>query len=92
MEQTGLVLNETGLNYEKRCSSSVPNVRTSTVTLRSLLSEINALKEKIRQLEERAQTLQRANSEVVDLTGDVSFDSTVSVHSSDITEDIPNGI
>ena len=92
MEQTGLVLNETGLIYGRRRSSSVPNVPTSTVTLRSLLSEINALKEKIRQLEERVQTLERANSEVVDLTGDVSFDSTVSVHSSDMSEKIPNGI
>ena len=92
MEQTGLVLNETGLIYERRRSSSVPNVPTSAVTLRSLLSEINALKEKIRQLEERVQTLERANSEVVDLTGDVSFDSTVSVHSSDMSEEIPNGI
>ena len=92
MEQTGLVLNETGLIYERRRSSSVPNVPASTVTLRSLLSEINALKEKIRQLEERVQTLERANSEVVDLTGDVSFDSTVSVHSSDMSEEIPNGI
>ena len=92
MEQTGLVLNETGLIYERRRSSSVPNVPTSTVTLHSLLSEINALKEKIRQLEERVQTLERANSEVVDLTGDVSFDSTVSVHSSDMSEEIPNGI
>ena len=50
MEQTGLVLNETGLIYERRRSSSVPNVPASTVTLRSLLSEINALKEKTRQL------------------------------------------
>ena len=92
MKQTGLVLNEDGLVYERRRSSSVPNARTSTVTLGSLLFEINALKEKIRQLEERVQTLERANSEVVDLTGDVSFDSTMSVHSSDMYEDIPNGI
>ena len=92
MEQTGLVLNETGLIHGRRRSSSVPNVPNSTVTLRSLLSEINALKEKIRQLEERVQTLERANSEVVDLTGDMSFDSTVSVNSSDMSEEIPNGI
>ena len=57
MEQTGLVLHETGLFYEGRCSSSFPNVRTSTVTLRSLFSEINVLREKIRQLGERVQTL-----------------------------------
>ena len=92
MEQTGLVLNETGLIYERRRSSFVPNVPASTVTLRSLLCEINALKEKIRQLEERVQTLERANSEVVDLTGDVSFDSMVSVHSSDMSEEILNGL
>ena len=92
MEQTGLVLNETGLIYGRRRSSSVPNVPASTVTLRSLLSEINELKEKIRQLEERVQTLERANSEVVDLTGDVSFDSTVSVHSSDMSQEVPIGI
>ena len=50
------------------------------------------LREKIRQLGERVQTLEGANSEVVDLTGDVNFDSTVSVDSSDMSEDIPNGI
>ena len=61
MEQTGLVLNETGLIYERRRSSSVPNVPTSTVTLRSLLSEVNALKEKVRQLEERVQTLEKSS-------------------------------
>ena len=92
MEQTGLVLNETGLIYDRRRSSSVPNIFASTVTLRSLLSEINALKEKIRQLEERVQTLERANSEALDLTGDVSFDSTVSASSSDMSEEIPNDI
>ena len=92
MEQTVLVLNETGLIYERRRSSSVSNVPASTVTLRSLISEINALKDKIRQLEERVQNLERANSEVVDLTGDVSFDSTVLDHSSDMSEEIPNGI
>ena len=86
MEQTGLVLNETGLIYENCRSCSVPNVPASTVTLRSLLSEISALKEKIRQLEERVQNLERANSEVLDLSGDVSFDSTVSIHSSDLSE------
>ena len=91
MEQTGFLLNETGHINERRLSSSVPNVPTSTVTLRSLLSEINALKEKIRQLKERVQTLERANSEDFDLTEDVSFDSTVSVHSSDMSEDIPSG-
>ena len=59
MEQRGLGLKETGLIYERRRSSSVPNVPTSTVTLRSLLSEVNALKEKIRQLEEMVQTLEK---------------------------------
>ena len=92
MEQTGLILNETGLIYERRRSSSVPNVRTSTVTLRSLLSEIYALKEEIRQLEEQVQILERANLEIIDLTGEMRFDLTVSVHSSHMSKDIPNGI
>ena len=41
---------------------------------------------------ERIKTLEKANAETVDLTADVSFETTVSVHSSDMSDKLPKCI
>ena len=92
MHQTVIVYTGSALIYERSPAANVINVGTSLTSVRSLLTELNAIKSQIRQLDERIKTLERANAEIVDLTADVSFETTVSVHSSDMSDELTNGI
>ena len=73
MHQTVIVFTGSALIYERSCALNVTNVGQSTTSVSSLLTELNAFKAQIRQLDERIKNLERANSETVDLTADVSF-------------------
>ena len=92
MHQTVIVYTGSALINERSPAANVKNVGHSTTSVSSPLRELNVLKAQIRQLDERINTLERANAEIVDLTADVSFETTVSVHSSHMSDDLPNGI
>ena len=92
MHQTVIVYTRSALIYGKSPAANVTNVGHSTPSVSSRLTELIALKAQIRQLDERIKTLERANAEIFDLTADVSFETTVSVHSSDMSDELPNGI
>ena len=92
IHQTVIVYTGSALIYEKSPASNVTNVGHSTTSVSSLLTKLNGLKSQIRQLDEGIKALERANAEIVDQTAGVSFETTVSVHSSDMSDELPNGI
>ena len=91
MLQSRIVIKGKKLLFEKpRLSSIEENQERQTAD--NVWSEICELKKQIEQLTKRVIELEKANIEVVDLTADDSFPSSASVHSSDLSDFIPNGI
>ena len=91
MLQSRIVIKGKKFLFEKpRLSSIEENQERQTAD--NVWSEICELKKQIEQLTKRVTELEKANIEVVDSTADDSFPSTASVHSSDLSDYIPNGI
>ena len=92
MQQTQIVVTRTGGVICKRPRLSTAENREARVeNEESLKLEVNELKKKVKALNERVEKLEKANIELVDLTNDDSFETTISVNSDDSIE-LPNGI
>ena len=57
-----------------------------------LRKEICVLKRKLDEISARVEKMEKAAIELVDLTADDNFDSTVSVHTDDLSDELANGI
>ena len=92
MQQTQIVVTRTGRLICKRPGlSTAENRAAKAENEQSLKVEVNELKKKVEALNERVEKLEKANIELVDLTNDDSFETTISVNSDDLIE-LPNGI
>ena len=92
MQPTQIVVTRTGRVICKRPGlSTVENREARVENEENLKLEVNELKKKVEALNERVEKLEMANIELVDLTNDDSFETTISVNSDDLIE-LPNGI
>ena len=92
MQQTQIIVTRTGRVFCKRPGLSTAENREARVENEEILKlEVNELKKKVEALKERVEKHEKAIIELVDLTNDDFFETTISVNSDDLIE-LPNGI
>ena len=91
MHQSKIYVDESGVQCKRdNTLSSVPRENVAEADNR-IQRELDELRKKVEELSERVRKLENAAVELVDLTKDESFDTTVSVNSDDISP-VENGI
>ena len=89
LQQTTIVVRQIEIIAERPRASNLRQIE-GLVQESSLEEQVKELKAKVEDLTRRVRQLEQAAIETVDLTGDDSFNTTVSVHSEDMSP-VENG-
>ena len=92
MHQTVIALREGRVICRGSAINPIAQPESSAEFEDELRKENCVLKRKIDEISARVEKLEKAPIELVDLTADDSFDSIVSVHTDDLSDEVANGI
>ena len=92
MHQTVIAVSEGRVICRRPAINTTAQPESSAKFEDEVRKEICVLKRKLDEISARVEKLEKAAIELVDLTADDSFDSTVSVHTDDLSDELANGI